>query len=85
MFFSARQGFGNSTPLSPAEESRADEKLTLFNQNFFSSAFAFFLDVCLASFFFFEHLSAAKLSGGKERCDGVGCLWMRFKRREHFQ
>lgn len=81
MFFSARQGFGNSAPLSPAEESSADEKLTLFNQ-IFSSVFALF--GCLSSFFF-EHLSAAKLNGGKERCDGVGCLWMRFKHREHFQ
>lgn len=32
MFFFARQGFGNSTPPSPAEESGTDEKLTLFNQ-----------------------------------------------------
>lgn len=35
MFFFARQGFGNSTPLGPAEESGTDEMLTLFNQIFF--------------------------------------------------
>lgn len=55
MFLSVRQGFGNSTPLSPAEE-----KLTLFNQIFFPSTF--FLDVCLP---FFVHLIAAKLGGEK--------------------
>lgn len=82
MFFFARQGFGNSTPLSPAEESGTDVKLTLFNQIPPTHTHTFFLDVCLL---FFVHLSATKLSGEKESCDGVSCLWMRFKHREHFQ
>lgn len=45
------------------------------------------LSVSLSGFLssFFVHLSAAKHGEGKKRCDGVGCLWMRFKHREHFQ
>lgn len=47
MFFSASQGFGNSTPLSPAEESGADEKLTLFNQIFCLHFLSFWMSVFL--------------------------------------
>lgn len=62
MFFSTSQGFGNSTPLSPAEESGADEKLTLFNQ-IFLPPLSFFSDVCLR--LLFASIRALPSSAGK--------------------
>lgn len=54
MFLSAKQGFGNSTPLRLVEESNADEELTLFNQfSFLPPPFhfpSFVLDICLPFF-----------------------------------
>lgn len=63
MFFSTSQGFGNSTPLSPAEESGADEKLTLFNQIFFASTFFHFWMSVFPLFFL--SIQALPSSAGK--------------------
>lgn len=73
---------GSVTPPLSAQRRRSWP----YSIRFFSPPLSFFLDVGLPfSFLFFVHLSAAKLGGEKSVVIGVGCLWMRFKSREHFQ
>lgn len=50
-----------------------------------STFFLFWISVSLFFLFFFCASECCQAQRGKERCDGVGCLWMRFKHREHFQ
>lgn len=69
-------------PSRPSGGERRWWEVDLIQSDFFSPSTLFF-SFWMSAFFCASECCQARR--GKEPCDGVGCLWMRFKHREDFQ